>query len=262
MKTCLNCQTCFVPKTGTKGLFCSLKCTGVYNGAKRSKRLEETYYNSPRLCKCCNCPIPYKTSKNNIFCSHSCAGIFNNKNKDYSQFTPGPKKGAVFKKHKPKKIKINDLWKEYIAGPFTKVYLCKCKITGKQWYSPTAKTIHPSATGTRKLYAYQCRFKFSIRNYPDYFEHVTSLIKELGWYSASNRGNNLNGCSRDHMYSISDGFANNVDPKIISHPANCRIIPHKKNQSKNKKSVITLNELLQRIEQFDAGIGDWNRTNL
>jgi len=59
-------------------------------------------------------------------------------------------------------------------------------------------------------------------------------------YKASNRGNNLKGISRDHMYSVSQGFQNNVDPTIISHPANCQLLIHTENQSKGDKSKITL----------------------
>lgn len=243
MKNCLCCQESFSPKPGTRGLFCSLLCTGKYNGAQRSLKTEKAYYASPKLCKCCNSVIPYEQRKTNIFCSMSCAGTYNAKHKDYTSFKPGPKKGYIPKNAKPKKI-------EYV-GPFTRIYLCKCKITGLQWYSTTVKTIHPTAIENKKLYSYQCRFTFSIRDYPNQFEYASKLIKEHGWYSASNRGNNLNGCSRDHLYSVSDGFINSVDPKIISHPANCQVIPHRKNQSKNKKSVITLDELHERIKQFE-----------
>jgi hypothetical protein len=53
------------------------------------------------------------------------------------------------------------------------------------------------------------------------------------------------------MYSVSDGFKNGVNPNIIKHPANCEIVKHIDNQKKNSKSNITLNELLEKIEQWD-----------
>ena len=77
------------------------------------------------------------------------------------------------------------------------------------------------------------------------------MIKQYGWYKAKNHGNNLNGVSRDHMYSVKDGFINNVDPKIISHPANCRLLCHSKNASKGAGSCISLDELLCRIEKWN-----------
>lgn len=57
--------------------------------------------------------------------------------------------------------------------------------------------------------------------------------------------------SRDHLYTVSDGFKNKVDPNIIKHPANCELILHTDNQKKNVKSKITLDELLKRIESWD-----------
>ena len=148
--------------------------------------------------------------------------------------------------------------KEEIAGPYTKIYLCTCKISGKQWYSTTVKTIHPSIQTTKNQYAYQCRFNFSISKYPEWFIDASALIKEYGWYSTpgSRSGiKNTNGISRDHLYSVSDGFKNNIDPKLLSHPANCQLIPHKLNQRKRAKSSITLDELLQKIKIFEMMYG-------
>lgn len=99
-----------------------------------------------------------------------------------------------------------------------------------------------------KKYRNECSFKFNLADYPDKFDF--ELIKKYGWYKPKNRGNNLNGVSRDHMYSIMDGYKNNVDPKIISHPANCRLIRHNENVSKGGKSCISLDELLKRIDEW------------
>jgi len=51
----------------------------------------------------------------------------------------------------------------------------------------------------------------------------------------------------DHIYSVLDGFTNEVEPAIISHPANLRILAAKDNSSKGRKSLITLEELLRNI---------------
>ena len=56
----------------------------------------------------------------------------------------------------------------------------------------------------------------------------------------------------DHfMFSVKDGFLFNVDANIISHPANCELMIHSKNISKNKNSSITLDTLLKRIHEWD-----------
>lgn len=47
-----------------------------------------------------------------------------------------------------------------------------------------------------------------------------------------------------------DGYKNNVDPFIISHPANCRLVRHNDNVSKGSKSLLTLEELIQKIEKW------------
>jgi len=190
-------------------------------------------HNIKCYCKNCNATI-YTLNKK--FCNSSCAAKYNNSKKDYTKIKTGPKKQI-----KPKENKL----------PFTKIYLCTCKVSGKQWYSPTVKTIHPSIIDTITQYRYQCRFTFSLSQYPEWFNYASDLIKQYGWYSASNKNNNLSGCSRDHLYSVHDGFLNKIDPLILNHPANCEIIPHKINQSKHKSSKITLNELMLRIDKFN-----------
>lgn len=100
-----------------------------------------------------------------------------------------------------------------------------------------------------KKYRQDCSFRFSLKDYPNEFDF--KLIKEFGWYYAKNRGNNPNGVSRDHMYSVKQGFLNGIDPKIISHPANCRLVRQCENASKGDGCIITLEELLDRIRIWD-----------
>lgn len=97
-------------------------------------------------------------------------------------------------------------------------------------------------------YKARCAFKFNVYDYPDKFD--LHLVESHGWYKPSNKGNNLSGVSRDHMISVKYGFENNVDPEIISHPANCRLMIHSKNSSKCANCSITLDELLERIEKW------------
>jgi hypothetical protein len=65
----------------------------------------------------------------------------------------------------------------------------------------------------------------------------------------------LAGVSRDHLYSVKDGFDNHVDPKLLAHPANCQLLVHngpRGNNQKNSHSEITLDQLLDRIAAWDA----------
>jgi hypothetical protein len=53
------------------------------------------------------------------------------------------------------------------------------------------------------------------------------------------------------MFSISEGFKQNIDSEIISHPANCKLMVHNENSKKWKHSSISLEELKKRIIQWD-----------
>lgn len=110
------------------------------------------------------------------------------------------------------------------------------------------------------LYKKQCKFTFNISNYINEFD--ISLIKENGWYSASNRGNNLNGVSRDHKFSVNEGFKQKIDPYLISHPANCELLIQNDNSSKCSKCSLTLNELIQNINEWNEKYGEYkNKIN-
>jgi len=60
------------------------------------------------------------------------------------------------------------------------------------------------------------------------------------------------GYALDHKYSIYDGFINNINSKTIAHYKNLQIITIVENNKKNKKSSITLEELLVDIDQIEA----------
>jgi hypothetical protein len=77
------------------------------------------------------------------------------------------------------------------------------------------------------------------------------MIEKYGWYSAKNKGDNPNGVSRDHIISVRWAFDNGVEPKWISHPANCQLLRHNDNVSKGKKKSISLQELINKIEEWD-----------
>jgi len=100
-----------------------------------------------------------------------------------------------------------------------------------------------------RYYRLKCKFEFALKDYPEEFEF--SLIEEYGWYKAKNHGDNQNGVSRDHMVSVKYGWENKIDPSIIKHPANCRLLRHSSNVSKFDSCSITLDELLIRIENWD-----------
>ena len=51
----------------------------------------------------------------------------------------------------------------------------------------------------------------------------------------------------DHMFSISEGFKQQVDPFLIAHPCNLQILSAKKNIKKGVTCDHTLNELKEKV---------------
>ena len=58
----------------------------------------------------------------------------------------------------------------------------------------------------------------------------------------------------DHKFSVCDGFMNNVPPEIIGHICNLEMKPWRDNLSKWKRSDITLEDLMQMIEEYEEGL--------
>lgn len=189
------------------------------------------------ICKQCQNTIKDVVSSKREFCSNSCANTYSNLHRTHTQKT----KDKISKSINKANIKIGRIKQ-------VKVKLNRqCKFCQEHKVSKSFKTICEDCRYEYyKAYRPSCEFRFTLSDYNVEFNF--KLIKEHGWYSPSNKGNNLNGISRDHLYSVRDGFINKVDPAIISHPANCNLVIHTDNQKKNVKSEITLDELKERIK--------------
>ena len=59
----------------------------------------------------------------------------------------------------------------------------------------------------------------------------------------------------DHIYSVADGFNNNILPKIIASPVNLQMLCAFDNQSKNDRSDITKEELFDKYNKFIGNEG-------
>jgi hypothetical protein len=106
----------------------------------------------------------------------------------------------------------------------------------------TPEHLLPEIAKYRKKVYYQT--KKSIKNFG---HHITSI---------EDRGH-IKGKDLDHQYSILHGFQNNIDPKIIGHIANLRVITSQENRSKNCDSSILLDDLLIAIQNFDENNAIW-----
>jgi len=246
-------------ETTGKRVYCSLTCRNIYvnkylrdyskyketcENKKKEKEIE--YLKNPKYCKNCENIIKFG-SENESFCNHSCSASFTNGKRDYSKWSDKisetlSKFYGANKKDGRYHILICDFCKKDFKHKKKNIKFCSKDCKNKSIRSKSKITEY-------KAYKSDANFKFNLADYPEEFDF--SLIEKYGWYSPTNKNNNLDGVSRDHMLSVRDGFDLGINPEIISHPANCKLMIHRNNISKNKKSSITLEELLERIKIFE-----------
>jgi hypothetical protein len=187
-------------------------------------------------CKNCNTLFIGYIREEREFCTQSCSNSFSNKNRKLSKDT----KKKISETLSNKNIKLSE---------DTKKNFRKCRFCDLPKVNKRHKTIcEDCRMEYYKFYRPSCEFTFNLNEVKDRFD--MRLVEEYGWYSPSNKGNNLNGVSKDHMYSVREGFINKVDPKMIKHPANCRLLIHVDNNRKNFNSTISFDELIDRINNW------------
>jgi hypothetical protein len=196
-------------------------------------------------CLCGTALSPAQRVAGNKYCSQSCAAKFNNIRR-YDEGWRMPLRarrvisrklqGRIIKKPVTLTCKCCGDWFTYKGVPSRARKYCSLQC------SYDARRLRSSE---RTQYYMASSFKFNVWNYPNEFE--LALIKKYGWYSASNRGGNLKGVSRDHLFSIADGRRLGVPPKLLAHPANCRLLRHPDNKAKAHASAISLKVLRKRI---------------
>ena len=245
-------------------VYCSLKCRNIYvnkymrsydkvvdTNRKKREKSEEDFYTEKKLCMQCNDPISYE-KRFNSFCSSSCSATYYNTGRSRTDET---------------KKKISETLTEKGKVQFNKSELSsrKCIVCDKNIsYERRSNKMFCSSVcyfkHNRKYldlinkYKSLTKFKFHLKDYSDEFDF--DLIREHGWYKAANRGNNLNGVSRDHIYSVVKGFEDKVNPLLLAHPANCQLLRHNDNISKGTESI-TIDELLDRISTFEDKYGKY-----
>jgi ribosomal protein L37E len=202
------------------------------------------------VCKECGVEFSKYIKQKQTFCSSSCSATYNNKLKTLSvetkeKISNGLKKWNLSKLENERGDKIETS----IISKIKVINIKKCRYCGKE--NPVKQKIICDDCRKRyyAFYRPSCEFSFNIGNFKESFN--LDIIKQFGWYSPTNKGNNLNGVSKDHMYSVKDGFINNINPEIIRHPANCELMIHSINNLKNATSSITIEELLLRIVEWD-----------
>lgn len=251
-----------------KRIYCSLSCRNYYvnkyirDYTKIKETLKSNYSNKyiPNKCKLDECDnnIPYE-NRNSEYCSKDCSKQTINKTRKGIKHNMSEegidslRKCAYDNFNNFILMSKNDAINLYYLNSKTCKH-CENIITYEnrilKFCSSECRTSYRRKDmDAFKIYKYDTSFKFNLADYPGEFDF--SLIEKYGWYSPTNKKNNLGGISRDHMLSVKGGFELGIDPKLLAHPANCKLMVHNDNVSKHKSSSITLDELLQRIEIFD-----------
>lgn len=208
--------------------------------------------------KCNNEFDAYSIHGNKKFCSRSCANSRGPRDEQFKIAVRTKLKEYVQPAERIARIKQTQLRNAQNAGVFQKEVSCEyCnnkllryeRRTGKFFCSiEHRREYHRMHRDEFQQYKEACKFKFNPLDYPDHFD--LTLVHQYGWYSPTNKGNNLSGVSRDHRLSIRTGYDNNISPEIISHPANCELMIHSENNKKNLKSSITLEVLMEKINTW------------
>jgi hypothetical protein len=249
-------------ETTGKRVYCSLTCRNIFfnkhlrnydkvsNAFKQKKKeREKEYLENPNFCNYCRSIIDFE-KKDNHFCSHSCSAKANNGKRDYNwtdKISEGVKRFINDNGYFGVLLKNTNIEKIEKKCPNCNKFFSKKN--NKYCNNSCRREFERKNMDEYKKYRNDSNFNFNLADYVDEFDFT--LIEKYGWYSPTNKNNNLGGVSRDHMFSVREGFEKGIDPKIISHPANCRLIIHTENISKNKKSIITIEELLDRIQKFE-----------
>ena len=239
------CETCNSEHDGSygSGRFCDSKCARSYSTKAKRKEISEkvsrrlkgkpTYrppHKSRKIKECesdkCNKKFEIIITSDRRFCSKFCSS---------------------YKTKLEKHVKENNYSKISYCEKCEKVIKSKRRFCSRQCFISPDKS-------EKEQYKHDCKFIFNVYHYPDEFD--IQLVEKYGWYKATNKGDNLNGISRDHKISVSHGFKNNIDPEIISHPANCQLMRHSENNLKKTKCSISLNKLLVEIENWNGKYGE------
>ena len=201
----------------------------------------------------------YKFNKNKkYYCSKSCSCSHKKSSETKEKISKSIKEFNInANKYIPEKRVCPVCHKEFIAKKKTNTCCslsCAAKYKQIKKYNAITNDIE-LAKFKYNTYKKRCCFKFSLNTYPEEFDF--SLISANGWYKAANHGNNLKGVSRDHIFSVSNAVQQGIDPYYISHPANCKLLLQSENASKSDNSLITIDELINKVNDWNKKYGEY-----
>ena len=218
-------------------LYCSCVECKLSTTVQNLSRHLNTHLAPTNLCTYCNGACKDK------FCSKSCSAKYNNTQRSVETINKIKSTWEYKRFLKPKAAKVKKVRKPKLR---TCISCGRIDETFGHFQSERCMFCNDSFT-----YRESCKFTFNIKQYPNEFN--LTLISKFGMF---NPVTNQQGVSKDHMLSVSYGKLNKIDPKIISHPANCKLMTQAENKAKQHYSSITLEELLERIIMWDAKYND------
>jgi hypothetical protein len=103
--------------------------------------------------------------------------------------------------------------------------------------------------------SYRENFDELLENKEDYFIFVRALTeKNYDIFKSQINPKNLKRSWKanhlDHIYSISQGFKDKINPFYIAHPCNLQMLKARENKKKNAKCGHTTDELFEKINNF------------
>lgn len=142
---------------------------------KRKLKDIEDYGANPKLCPCCNNPIPFEKRKNK-FCSQSCAATYTNKLRDKKTID---KQRKTLQNTIIKKLKDQNIPYEIKNGKISTKKIKYCKSCG----SPIGECLHPEICAKYKSFKMLSKFGFDMTKvgttdvYEEY-DRTRELIQE------------------------------------------------------------------------------------
>lgn len=219
------------------------------------------YEASPKRCAMCALVLEWKRRKNK-FCGAACSARFNTTGRIRSpeqraRISAGNTRyqAALGRHPRVKGPRWKSRSKRASGSPYPYSAVRSCAYCGV-FHRDTVRKYCDGCTPNIRHYRSRAAFTFNVYEFPGEFD--LRLIVDNGWYSPTGRSGrrskplNLEGVSRDHLYTIADGFNNRIDPALLAHPANCALVLHHQNNRKKARSSITLEVLKERIVSWNT----------
>ena len=101
------------------------------------------------------------------------------------------------------------------------------------------KSIRPEYKDAWYIYNFEVH-RLTAMNYKKFFNTINpnDVIRGRGQYHL------------DHIFSIKDGFDNDISVGVLAHPMNLQMISEFDNLSKGSRSDLTINELYDKIDDY------------